>query len=65
MTEREEIQAAWATLEEFGFPPEACGWPFRDMAGVLPEAIRCALECMVRQSDAAHAPGEQTPAKEG
>jgi hypothetical protein len=46
---RREIGEAWRTLEESGFPPEACGYPFRDIAGLLPEAIDCALDCLIRQ----------------
>lgn len=46
-----EIGQSWRMLEGFGFPPEACGWPFRDIAGLLPEAIKCALDCLVRQRD--------------
>lgn len=46
-----EIAQSWEMLEGFGFPPEACGWPFRDIAGLLPEAIKCALECIIRQRE--------------
>lgn len=45
----EEIEQAWQTLENSGFPPEACGWPDRDITGLLPEAIECALDCLIRQ----------------
>lgn len=60
--EHEEIAAAWAKLEEYGFPPEACGFPFRDMRGLLPEAIGCALDCLIRQRDdlvSSHYEGEK------
>lgn len=46
-----EIAQSWEMLEGFGFPPEACGWPMRDITGLLPEAIKCALECLVRQRE--------------
>jgi hypothetical protein len=46
-----EIAQSWAMLESFGFPPEACGWPLRDITGLLPEAIKCALECVIRQRE--------------
>lgn len=49
---RGEIAAAWSTLECAGFPPEACGWhQGRNMTGVLPEAIGCALDCLIRQRE--------------
>lgn len=44
-----EIAAAWNTLETFGYPPEAVGWPFCSVEGLLPEAIECALGCLIRQ----------------
>lgn len=46
---RSEVSNAWKTLEGSGFPPEACGWPHRDMRGILPEAIDCAIDCLLRQ----------------
>ncbi len=46
-----EIAQWWDMLEGFGFPPEASGYPFRDLTGLLPEAIKCALECIIRQRD--------------
>lgn len=46
-----EIAQSWAMLESFSFPPEFCGWPFRDITGLLPEAIKCALECIIRQRE--------------
>lgn len=46
-----EISQSWEMLEGIGFPPEACGWPMRDVAGLLPEAIKCALECIIRQRE--------------
>jgi hypothetical protein len=49
VTHLEEIQLSWEALEGHGFPPEAVGWPFRDAAGLLPEAIDCAIDCLVRQ----------------
>lgn len=49
---REEISDAWETLEGFGFPPEACGWPHQSIVGELPNAIRCALDCIIRQREA-------------
>ena len=35
-----------------GFPPEACGWPFKSIVGELPNAIDCAIDCLVRQREA-------------
>lgn len=46
-----EIAAAWNTLEGFGFPPEAVGWPFRSIEGLLPEAIECALDAIIAQRE--------------
>ena len=46
-----EIAQSWAMLEGYGFPPEACGWPMRDITGLLPEAIKCALACIIQQRD--------------
>lgn len=46
-----EIAQSWEMLEGFGFPPEASGWPMRDITGLLPEAIKCALECIIRQRE--------------
>lgn len=44
-----EIAEAWNTLEGFGYPPEAVGWPHHSLDGLLPEAIECALDCLIRQ----------------
>lgn len=49
--EQNEISKAWETLESFGFPPEAIGWPFNPVDGLLPEAIECALQCLIRQRE--------------
>ncbi len=46
-----EIAKSWETLESFGYPPEAVGWPHRDLKGLLPEAIECALDCLIRQRE--------------
>lgn len=46
-----EIVRSWAILESFGFPPVACGYPDRDIAGLLPEAIKCAMKCIIRQRE--------------
>lgn len=51
MTQRTEIEESWDTLESFGFPPEACGWPHTDITGLLPEAIECALKCLIQQRE--------------
>jgi hypothetical protein len=45
----DEISRSWQKLEEHGFPPEASGWPFRSIKGELPNAIDCALTCVIRQ----------------
>lgn len=46
-----EIARSWDVLEGFGFPPEASGWPLQEVVGRLPDAIRKALDCLVRQRD--------------
>lgn len=48
---RAEITACWRKLEDFGFPPEASGWPWCDVAGKLPQAIEDALDCVIRQRE--------------
>lgn len=48
---RKEIGESWRALEEKGFPPEACGWPFQSIVGELPNAITCALNCISEQRD--------------
>ena len=50
--QQEEISKCWETLEGHGFPPEACGWPFKSIVGELPNAIDCAIDCLVRQREA-------------
>lgn len=49
--ERDEIASSWEVLENHSFPPEAVGWPHRAIAGLLPEAIDCALDCLIRQRE--------------
>lgn len=49
--EQDEISRCWQMLENHGFPPEACGWPFISLVGELPNAIDCAIDCLVRQRE--------------
>lgn len=56
-----EISDSWHMLESFGFPPEACGWPFQSIAGELPNAIKCAMDCVIRQRDEAQRPSDPVP----
>jgi hypothetical protein len=58
-TLREEVSKCWETLDGHGFPPEACGWPFKSIVGELPNAIDCALDCLFRQREALQAEVEK------
>ena len=49
--EQEEIAQCWDVLEGHSFPPEACGWPLVSIIGQLPNAIDCAINCLVRQRE--------------
>jgi hypothetical protein len=46
-----EIGECWKVLQDSGFPPEASGWPFVDIKGELPNAISCAIDCLIKQRE--------------
>lgn len=45
-----EIKSCWTRLEEFGFPPEAMGWP-ENPSPSLADAIEAALDAVIGQRE--------------